>query len=169
MESDPAHPLCDDVVVPLHDAGEIGQDEIARATIVAAQGLNVEGRGSDDMIAAIVAGAAHIGDVCDHVDGVGVAAGGRIEKRDVAGGRDHRHRRAGGIAGQDSGRLDIAFAGAAGEAEGKQGGNGRCRFEQAQGGILESGGDASYVRRRIIGSGIRAGKQGTGDWAAASS
>ena len=50
---------------------------------------------------------------------------GGIEQGDVAGRRGDRDRRAGGVAGQDAGLLDVAFAGAAGEAEGEEGGGGR--------------------------------------------
>ena len=97
------------------------------------------------MLAALVAGAAHVGDVGDHVDRAGIAAVGRIEQGDVAGGRDDRDRRAGGVAGQDAGLLDVALAGAAEEAEGEEGGGGRFGRVQAQGEILEDAGDAALM------------------------
>jgi len=95
------------------------------------------------MLPALVAAAAHVGDVGDHVDRIRIAAGGRVEKGDVAGGRDDRDRRTGGIAGQDSGLLDIALAGAGGKAHGEQESDGRFGGEQTQGEIPEDSGDAS--------------------------
>jgi hypothetical protein len=107
----------DDIVVALNDAGEIGRDDVTSAAV--SRRTAGRRRWGDDMLAAVVAGAAQIGDGRDHVGGVGVAAGLRIEQGDVAGGRVS-HRRAGGPEVRIP-VADVAFAGAAGEAKGQRG------------------------------------------------
>jgi hypothetical protein len=84
-ERDPAEPLGDDARSALHDGGEVRQHHLALPAAVAALPMHVEGDIADDIFAAVVASAAHVRDLRDHVERRGRPAVGGVEQSDVAG------------------------------------------------------------------------------------
>src|SRR3954468_23650926 len=106
VEADLAVPLGDDVGTALHDADEIGQNDVPGALPVAAARLDVEGDLGVDELTGVVAGAAHVGDLRNDVDRGRIAAGRRVEYGDVPSRRRDGDRRAGRVTGQDAGLHD---------------------------------------------------------------